>query len=75
MHRFLLNKLNFWFWISNSRPWVCYWIIHSIALLGESLDDELENNTIDFLGRCQVRLLSKPIVVTLLFFIFFSFGT
>ncbi|RID66066.1 hypothetical protein BRARA_D01232 [Brassica rapa] len=36
-----------------NRPWICYWILHSIALLGESVDDELENNTIDFLGRCQ----------------------
>ncbi|KAF2565521.1 hypothetical protein F2Q68_00026937 [Brassica cretica] len=36
-----------------NRPWVCYWIIHSIALLGESVDDDLENNAIDFLGRCQ----------------------
>lgn len=24
-------------------------------MLGESVDDELENNIIDFLGRCQVR--------------------
>ncbi|VVB09361.1 unnamed protein product [Arabis nemorensis] len=36
-----------------NRPWLCYWILHSIALLGESVDDELENNVIDFLGRCQ----------------------
>ncbi|KAK9272849.1 hypothetical protein L1049_003227 [Liquidambar formosana] len=36
-----------------NRPWLCYWIIHSIALLGESVDDELENNAIDFLSRCQ----------------------
>ncbi|XP_004489283.1 protein farnesyltransferase subunit beta [Cicer arietinum] len=36
-----------------SRPWLCYWIIHSIALLGESIDDELEDNTVDFLNRCQ----------------------
>ncbi|KAL5582558.1 hypothetical protein UlMin_015000 [Ulmus minor] len=36
-----------------NRPWLCYWIIHSIALLDESLDKELESNTIDFLGRCQ----------------------
>ncbi|RVX08883.1 Protein farnesyltransferase subunit beta [Vitis vinifera] len=28
-------------------------ILHSIALLGDSVDDELENNTIDFLSRCQ----------------------
>jgi hypothetical protein len=37
-----------------SRPWLCYWIIHSMALLGESLDYQLENNAIDFLNRCQV---------------------
>ncbi|CAI0455324.1 unnamed protein product [Linum tenue] len=36
-----------------NRPWLCYWILHSIALLGESVDDELEDNAIDFLSRCQ----------------------
>ncbi|CAK8533620.1 unnamed protein product [Lathyrus sativus] len=36
-----------------NRPWLCYWIIHSIALLGESIDDGLEDNTVDFLNRCQ----------------------
>ncbi|THG08367.1 hypothetical protein TEA_000936 [Camellia sinensis var. sinensis] len=35
------------------RPWICYWILHSIALLGESVDDELEENAIEFLSRCQ----------------------
>ncbi|KAK9925283.1 hypothetical protein M0R45_033611 [Rubus argutus] len=36
-----------------NRPWLCYWILHSLALLGESVDDELEHSTIDFLSRCQ----------------------
>ncbi|PPR84105.1 hypothetical protein GOBAR_AA36608 [Gossypium barbadense] len=36
-----------------NRPWICYWILHSIALLDEFVDPELENNTIDFLSRCQ----------------------
>ncbi|MED6127533.1 hypothetical protein PIB30_088871 [Stylosanthes scabra] len=36
-----------------NRPWLCYWIIHSIALLGESIDDELHHNTVEFLNRCQ----------------------
>ncbi|XP_050103925.1 protein farnesyltransferase subunit beta-like isoform X4 [Malus sylvestris] len=36
------------------RPWLCYWILHSLALLGESIDDELERNAIDFLSRCQL---------------------
>ena len=38
-----------------SRPWLCYWILHSLALLGESVDCKLEHNAIDFLSRCQVR--------------------
>ncbi|KAK3183554.1 hypothetical protein Dsin_030840 [Dipteronia sinensis] len=36
-----------------NRPWICYWILHSIALLGESIDAGLEDRTIDFLSRCQ----------------------
>ncbi|XP_030469966.2 LOW QUALITY PROTEIN: protein farnesyltransferase subunit beta [Syzygium oleosum] len=36
-----------------SRPWLCYWIIHSLALLGEPLDAVLEDSVIDFLSRCQ----------------------
>ncbi|KAI9176800.1 hypothetical protein LWI28_007362 [Acer negundo] len=36
-----------------NRPWICYWILHSIALLGESIDARLEDRTIDFLSRCQ----------------------
>ncbi|PHT57419.1 Protein farnesyltransferase subunit beta, partial [Capsicum baccatum] len=36
-----------------NRPWLCYWTLHSIALLGESIDSKLENDAIDFLTRCQ----------------------
>lgn len=36
-----------------NRPWLCYWILHSIALLGESIDDNLECDVVDFLNRCQ----------------------
>ncbi|KAH7577365.1 hypothetical protein JRO89_XS01G0240900 [Xanthoceras sorbifolium] len=39
-----------------NRPWICYWILHSIALLGESIDAGLEARTIDFLSRCQLEL-------------------
>lgn len=39
-----------------SRPWLCYWILHSLALLGEPLDAELEDSVIDFLSRCQVPM-------------------
>ncbi|KAJ4973707.1 hypothetical protein NE237_006881 [Protea cynaroides] len=36
-----------------NRAWLCYWILHSIALLGESVDSELENRVIDFINLCQ----------------------
>lgn len=36
-----------------NRPWLCYWILHSIALLGDSVEPELEDSAIDFLNRCQ----------------------
>ncbi|KAF3444666.1 hypothetical protein FNV43_RR14359 [Rhamnella rubrinervis] len=36
-----------------NRPWLCYWILHSVALLGDAFDDEVESNAIDFLNRCQ----------------------
>ncbi|KAL8153886.1 hypothetical protein V2J09_011646 [Rumex salicifolius] len=36
-----------------NRPWLCYWILHSLALLGEPFDEELQSNAIDFLSRCQ----------------------
>lgn len=36
-----------------NRPWLCYWMLHSIALLRDCVDDKLENDCIDFLSRCQ----------------------
>ncbi|PQP93286.1 protein farnesyltransferase subunit beta-like [Prunus yedoensis var. nudiflora] len=37
----------------SARPWVCFWNLHSLALLGESVDAQLQNNIIYFLSRCQ----------------------
>lgn len=36
-----------------NRPWLCYWILHSLALLGEQIDVELGKHVVDFLSRCQ----------------------
>ncbi|KAI3860724.1 hypothetical protein MKX03_014760 [Papaver bracteatum] len=36
-----------------NRPWLCYWILHSITLLGESVDCDMEDNAIDLLSHCQ----------------------
>ncbi|KAL2897424.1 Protein farnesyltransferase subunit beta [Bienertia sinuspersici] len=36
-----------------NRPWLCYWILHSIALLGESVDENLEKDVVNFLNRCK----------------------
>ncbi|KAK9104486.1 hypothetical protein Scep_021330 [Stephania cephalantha] len=40
------------------RPWLCYWILHSIALLGDFIDCNLENDAVDFLNRCQLPHLA-----------------
>ncbi|XP_067895576.1 protein farnesyltransferase subunit beta [Heterodontus francisci] len=36
-----------------SRPWLCYWILHSLELLGEPLDECMASNICQFLTRCQ----------------------
>ena len=38
-----------------SRPWLVYWILHSLELLGEinSLTDEVKSAVVRFLGNCQ----------------------
>ena len=52
-----LNVSHFLLFHFFSRPWLCYWILHSLALLGESMDTEIEDNVVDFLSRCQVLYL------------------
>lgn len=41
--------------LDSSRPWLCYWISHSLELLGEGygLSGEAANDVASFLGRCQ----------------------
>jgi len=39
-----------------SRPWLCYWILHALDLLGGLTESRLPNifeRTVDFLNRCQ----------------------
>ncbi|GLG96877.1 Protein farnesyltransferase subunit beta [Gryllus bimaculatus] len=36
-----------------SRPWLCYWILHSLELLEETLDAEDRSKIALFIGRCQ----------------------
>ncbi|XP_023321820.1 protein farnesyltransferase subunit beta, partial [Eurytemora carolleeae] len=36
-----------------SRPWLVYWILHSLELLGEELSREDKINITNFLARCQ----------------------
>eukprot|EP00250_Pteridium_aquilinum_P011539 c20137_g1_i1 orf=51-1544(+) len=36
-----------------NRPWLCYWILHSLALLGEQIDVEIGTRVVDFLSHCQ----------------------
>ncbi|XP_074114319.1 farnesyl transferase beta subunit [Cotesia typhae] len=36
-----------------SRPWLCYWSLHALNLLGEKLNEEDNTKVIDFLSKCQ----------------------
>lgn len=36
-----------------SRPWLCYWIVHSLELLGEKFTPEQSSSIAQFLGQCQ----------------------
>ena len=36
-----------------SRAWLCYWIVHALALLGESLEPDDAEDVVVFLGKCQ----------------------
>jgi len=36
-----------------SRPWLVYWIVHSLELLGESFSDAESRAIVEFLSRCQ----------------------
>ena len=36
-----------------SRPWLCYWILHSLALLENLPSADVLQRVVDFLARCQ----------------------
>uniref|UniRef100_L7M4M2 Protein farnesyltransferase subunit beta n=1 Tax=Rhipicephalus pulchellus TaxID=72859 RepID=L7M4M2_RHIPC len=36
-----------------SRPWLCYWILHSLELLEVTLYSEMKTSIANFLGKCQ----------------------
>ncbi|RDD41265.1 Protein farnesyltransferase subunit beta [Trichoplax sp. H2] len=36
-----------------SRPWLVYWILHSLDLLKKTPPEEFKHSIIDFLSRCQ----------------------
>ncbi|NWW95217.1 FNTB farnesyltransferase, partial [Rhynochetos jubatus] len=36
-----------------SRPWLCYWILHSLELLDEPLPQSVASDVCQFLSRCQ----------------------
>eukprot|EP01101_Sappina_pedata_P009941 TRINITY_DN6145_c0_g1_i1.p1 TRINITY_DN6145_c0_g1~~TRINITY_DN6145_c0_g1_i1.p1 ORF type:complete len:378 (+),score=91.13 TRINITY_DN6145_c0_g1_i1:1-1134(+) len=39
-----------------SRPWICYWITHSLTILNYKFDQQTTSDIVDFLGRCQSEL-------------------
>ncbi|CAH1117346.1 unnamed protein product [Phaedon cochleariae] len=39
--------------LDSSRPWLCYWILHSLSLLGVQLDNRKKKSVVKFLSKCQ----------------------
>lgn len=39
--------------LDSSRPWICYWIIHSLYLLDTKINDIMSENMVRFLQTCQ----------------------
>ncbi|KAG5277253.1 hypothetical protein AALO_G00115420 [Alosa alosa] len=39
-----------------SRPWLCYWILHSLELLEEPVPASIASDVCDFLSRCQTPM-------------------
>jgi len=49
-----LNKLSSSFQtLDASGPWMCYWIIHSLKLLGKEIDTSLKKKVCNTLSMCQ----------------------
>lgn len=68
--KFKLSEIIMWpigFWIMDwcSRPWLCYWILHSLAMLNQPFGIGMDKRTIDFLSRCQVCFFT---IIPLLWF-------
>uniref|UniRef100_A0A8C4QMA7 Protein farnesyltransferase subunit beta n=1 Tax=Eptatretus burgeri TaxID=7764 RepID=A0A8C4QMA7_EPTBU len=36
-----------------SRPWLCFWILHSLELLGEPIPETVASDVCKFLAKCQ----------------------
>ena len=36
-----------------SRPWLVYWIVHALELLGEGFSEKESRGIVEFLSRCQ----------------------
>ncbi|XP_071865943.1 farnesyl transferase beta subunit [Bombus fervidus] len=39
--------------LDSSRPWLCYWSLHSLQILGERLEYDEYSKIIGFLAKCQ----------------------
>lgn len=35
-----------------SRPWMCYWGVHSLNLLGYQISEEMKSEIVTFLKTC-----------------------
>ena len=46
-----MPTLVIYLYLDASRPWIVYWILHSLELLGEELPTEQKHDIVQFLAR------------------------
>ncbi|XP_034937779.1 protein farnesyltransferase subunit beta [Chelonus insularis] len=39
--------------LDSSRPWLCYWALHALNILGKRLEEEDSLKVVNFLSKCQ----------------------
>ena len=53
LHHGICNLSNHFECLDASRPWLVYWITHSMRLLGLPLSNKIVSDITEFLSRCQ----------------------
>lgn len=64
VHAMTLRKnLQSYTCLDASRPWLCYWTLHSMAILDALPSTDFLSRAVLFLGKCQVGDIPQDLCV------------